>query len=410
MEIAIRISNNMKLKSENSLIRVSDNYREANKINIGEFINLRGKDRSLVTLQVLSPMLLDAMEDNMSAYVTPDTFNLLNITKTEVIVKGFEFVDNITLGCDPEFYIFDRGMGTVLKAGIYLGQSRKNLIGCDGDGILAEIRPRPSQDEDILTRHIYDLLMEAATRVRSKTNKSISLLAGSSIRSRINFSKDSVLTKPIDKTAGFHLHFGLPRILLMHYEMMYDTRAVLIKILDYYVGIPAMIAEGFDHRRRTMFGPYGKLSDFRSNKVTLEYRTPGGALLKHPILTRGLLALGSLVVEDAVSRIKTCTDNFCNPGLMSTDYHMKELYPNIPSEEHVRQLICNIDTAPAKIILPAIIADLEEMVGWEKRRDKVGEFLECLLKDTQFINDIEFNWRSHYAKQQRQMDLFQTSL
>jgi hypothetical protein len=143
--------------------------------------------------------------------------------------------------------------------------------------------------------------------------------------------------------------------------------------------------------------------------VTLEYRTPGGALLKHPVLTRGILSLGILVIEDAVSRMKTCTNNFCNPGLMSTDFHMKELYPSILSEERIRQLICNIDTAPAKNVLPSIISDLEKMVGWEKRRNKIGEFLECLLNDTQFINDIEFNWRGYYAKQQRQMDIFQTS-
>lgn len=409
MEICIKVSTKMKTKIEDNLIRVSEGFRRDNKINLGEFINLRGKDGSLVTLQIFPLLLPDAMKDSGSAYVTEDTFSLLEITKTEVTVKDFEFVNNITLGCDPEFYIFDRSEGTILRASVYLSPSRRSIIGCDGDGILAEIRPRPSQDEDVLTKHIYGLLTRAASTVRSKTNKNISLLAGSSIRSKINMSRDRALSQPIYKTAGFHLHFGLPRQILMHYENMDSLRRILIKILDYYTGIPAMIAEGYDHHRRTMTGAYGNPGDFRSKKITLEYRTPGGALLKHPVLTRGLLSLGILVIEDAVSRIKSCTDNFCKPTLMSTDFHMKELYPSIPDESQIRQLICNVDTAPAKNILPLIIADLEEMVGWEKRRNKVGEFLECLLNDTQFINDIEFNWRSYYAKQQRQMDIFQTS-
>ena len=408
MEICTKISTEMKTKIEDNLIRVSQSFRGSNKINLGEFINLRGRDNNLVTLQVFPLLWKDAMKDSSSAYVTSDTFNLLDITKTEVTVRDFQFVDDITLGCDPEFYIFDRSEGNILKASIYLSPSKRNIIGCDGDGILAEIRPRPSQDEDVLTRHIYDLLIKATSMIRAKTDKRIALLAGSSIRSRINMSKDSVLTQPINKTAGFHLHFGLPRQVLMHYKNMDNLRRILIKILDYYTGIPAMIAEGYDHHRRTMAGAYGNPGDFRNKKITLEYRTPGGALLKHPILTRGILSLGMLVIEDAVSRIKTCTDNFCKPNLMSTDFHMKELYPSIPDEENIRQLICNIDTAPAKNILPAIISDLEKMVGWEKRRNKVGEFLECLLNDTQFINDIEFNWRSYYAKQQRQMDIFQT--
>jgi len=52
---------------------------------------------------------------------------------------------------------------------------------------------------------------------------------------------------------------------------------------------------------------------------------PGGSLLRHPILTRGVLGLGAVVIEDIISRIKICTDSFENLEHMSSRKDLVEI-------------------------------------------------------------------------------------
>jgi len=408
MDINIEISRPMTITSkttEDTYIRMSSDLREKHNLEIGEFVNLRGKNNNLVTLQVRQCFLVDNFVKTDTAFVSGNTSSLLELKTTE---KSIEVVNGITLGCDPEFFLINRNTGNIVRARKYL-RSTKAAVGCDGDGVLAEIRPRYALDEHILTRNIYDLLRRARSIISSKAQEPIAFIAASAINGKIEYTSLTTAATMV-KTAGFHIHFGIPAELLGYQERKQYVRAILVKILDYYLGVPAVVAEGADYERRLPLNEYyGNPGDFKTTRMTLEYRTLGAAMLRHPILTLGLLSIGLLVMEDALSRIRISTDRFFNLKGMETEKDMRDIYPNIPSRVEIEELLCRPTIHSATNRLEHIVRDLESMVGWESRRPVITAFLECLYDGTTFVNDIDFNWRSYYAKYERQMEIFASS-
>ena len=172
---------------------------------------------------------------------------------------------------------------------------------------------------------------------------------------------------------------------------------LIVKILDYYVGIPSILPEGKDdvYRRTTPYLAYGKPGNYRLDNRTLEYRVPGAALMKHPILAHGIISLGATVVEDIVSRIKHCTDNFTKLDYVSTDKDIRELYPDIPAVMTMFSIICSADTDLAMTYYDNIRSGIEKMVGYKKRADSIDEYFKCVESEISFSPDMEVNWYKH---------------
>jgi hypothetical protein len=152
---------------------------------------------------------------------------------------------------------------------------------------------------------------------------------------------------------------------------------------------------------------YGKPGGYRLDARTLEYRVPGGSLLRHPKLAKGILGLGAVVIEDAVSRIYEKTDGFKNLKLMSTEGNIRELYPHIPNIHDLFYMICNFNTEAAVNQVKVIIDDVKQMVSFKNRQKAVEDFFTSITTGEIFSNDIEYNWRrSYHEEQQRKMDVF----
>jgi hypothetical protein len=212
-------------------------------------------------------------------------------------------------------------------------------------------------------------------------------------------------------SAGFHLHFGLPLQLLGKHKHGRELLASqMVKALDFYVGIPAIIPEGNeDYFRRTFIASgYGKPGNFILDNRTLEYRVPGGSLLRHPVLTTGILGLGALVIEDVVSRVRAITKDYQLLESMLPDESLKAVYPNIPHASNIYQTIVSPQTTLAEGHLPTIINDVRQMVGYERRAASVEAYFESVK--LRFSNNIEDNWRTHYERQPRSLDIFPTSV
>ena len=203
-------------------------------------------------------------------------------------------------------------------------------------------------------------------------------------------------------TAGFHLHFGLPNPVLGHTPNVMSLMFKVVRVMDYYIGLPsAMLETSKDAKRRSNSQlSYGKPSDFRLDSRTLEYRVPGGNMLKHPILTMGLIALGVTVTEDILSKVKLQTNDFKQLYWMDQDKRIKELYPNILDTCDMFSLMCSPDSKILRNYLDNIYKDVQNMIGFQERRSELEALFNHIESNTQYNNNLEVNWRNFYGGQE----------
>jgi hypothetical protein len=289
----------------------------------------------------------------------------------------------------------------------------KKIYPVGSDGTLLELRPLPSVDEDVVVRNLFIQIAEAR-RILSEGRKlsgskfdgqNYAILARSQYAPPSNLPSGTVIGP---QTAGFHVHFGLPKQLLA-WNKVHVLRQIAT-ILDYYIGIPSILIEGeHDIARRTQSsGAYGKPSDFRPGTITMEYRVPGGALMKTPETATGLLSIAGLVMEDVISRIKHATNNYENLDAVGNDAEMRKLYPDVPTGLKIVQTICSPSIIPAQSEMRTIRQGFEKMVGYAKRAEKINRFLELVSTPKQISEFVEQNWRTFYEQRQsRAVDVLQ---
>jgi len=395
MEISLKVSKAMP-ETEHRLIRVPKTLREEHKLDLGGFVNLRSKGGALITLQIEPAYEYDIKFSNLCAYLTEETFNSLeldNICENQEIAT----VNNITLGCDPEFFLVNIEDGKLLHPNRYF-KKKLSSIGYDHGGLVAELRPAANEDENTVCNSLFELILDARRQINeNKTNykdpKSVMMYGASHFK----YFGDHA------STAGFHLHYGIPRTIL---DESHRTKAVLnqiVKCLDYYLGIPAIIPEGTEdsYRRADQRAAYGKPGEYRRQLGfgTLEYRVPGGNLLRHPVLSKGILGLGAIVIEDVVSRIKEYTEGFKNLEKMSSLEDLRELYPHVVNAEQIFSIICSKSVEGAYKHIDTVIDDIGQMVGFEKRQKSIEEFFNCIMdKKFLFGHNIENNWLTYYQE------------
>ena len=400
--IRIKISNSMTenigvYDNENRMLRISKELRQNLDLELGQKFTLNSIHNAPVILQVGAIFKNDKIQDDGVCYVTESIFNEINIENTEsykvVAVKG------ITLGCDPEFFLIDSKSKKILRANAFF--KKWGEVGCDG--ILAELRPKPSTSVDGLTDNIYKLICDTR-KILNLSNiydpSEIIMYAASSYSTGL--PKSLITGMPTQATAGFHLHFGLPKYILGKTPGIMSLMFKIVKAMDYYIGLPSIMLEtNSDAKRRSNTQVnYGKPSDFRLDYRTLEYRVPGGSMLRHPILTKGLIALGATVVEDIVSKVKFQTNGFKQLYWMQQNEKLKELYPNVLETEEMFSLICSPSTITAKKYLDRIYVDIQSMSGFDERKEDLDNFFYHIKTNIQYDNNIEHNWRNFYGQQQ----------
>jgi len=219
-----------------------------------------------------------------------------------------------------------------------------------------------------------------------------------------------------EAAAGYHVHFGLPQFLLRASPETHIFLAYMVNILDYYVGIPAIMPEGSeDFRRRSpRFSRYGKPGDHRADLMTLEYRVPGGHLLRHPILSSGILAISIVVMKDMLSRLRVYTNGFTKPSPFKCYTDLRFLYPSLPSRQEVYDCIVSETTGKALTHIDTILKDISSMIGYKENEDAIIRYFDYVLaymsKNKKFSESIEINWRlAENEKQPRKMAILQSS-
>lgn len=371
---------------ERKRIRMPSRFRQATDYEVGEFVYIRGLDNKVITLAVDIAYDMDEKADDMKAYVVKEVYERIMSPKDSEV--DVEPVHGITLGCDPELMLVNPS-GMIIPASGFL--NKWDSVGYDG--LLLELRPMPSTDEHTVTYNLYNLLRIMRNKIPDKNIKAIGV---SSYNGNAQITPKYV--QYVTLTAGFHLHYGLPPALLGYPRRFIADQ--IVKALDYYVGIPAMIPEGEhdSYRRSVPYIEYGKPGTYRLDNRTLEYRVPGGILLRHPVWTAGLIGLGATVIEDIVARIKHHSADFEELAAVGHDAAIRALYPNIPPMGEIFETICSPKIDNARRHLGQIWKDIQTMVSYESRSHSINNFFNTLGEN--YPLDIETNWEMCYGKRQ----------
>ena len=392
MELTIKASEVMDTESswneyyERRIIRIPEEARQFYNLSKDDFIYLKDNRGSHITLQVVEAFKEDVERNPMAGYVTNYIYDKLQLR--DASISNVKPVTGITLGCDPEAFLIDGLSNNIVAA--YRFMRKYGDVG--HDGILIEFRPLPSTDENVVVHNIYNLIKKARQIINAKPDgRHVRIIGRSGLQGL---------------TAGFHLHYGLPQSLLGRSQQTRTLASLMTRAFDYYIGVPSIIPEGDeDSIRRTLpWVDYGKPGGYRLDNRTFEYRMPGGINLRHPCLTRGLMALGAVVVEDLVSRINVSTDSFSNLSGVATEEDIREFYPNLPRIETIYAIICNPHISPARNYFQSIKDDVRKMVGYKQRAASIESYFKCLDQNIQYDSNLEANWGgSVHEKQQRQM-------
>lgn len=359
-------SNVMSSKSglENKVIRVSEILRKELGLNLGEFVVLNN-----VALQVDKIFARDLIRNPSSAFVTKNVLTEVGGQKEDLAVTR-----HITMGCDPELFLVD-SLTNQLYNPTFLFK-KWDSIGYDG--MLAELRPMPSVDPAEVVSNLRDMIVAIKRTLFTKNLDHVRMISKSSGWGLF---------------AGFHIHMGIPKNLLNPYQIGYTKiLRVVVKALDYYVGTLAVLAEGDDCTRRcSPFVNYGKVGDHRVDMRTLEYRVPGGMLLKHPGLTHGLISLCSLVAHDTLERLRVFTHDFTTEVPEDENKLLAELYPNALGTKDMFDIICSTSTKKTKIEAEKVKKDLICMINYPFYEKSVEQFI--ILAQSRVSENIWLNWQ-----------------
>ena len=352
---------------ENRLVRVPKSLREKMHVSLGELLILDND----VVLQVEEAFTEDIIiEEDDCAFVTSSTLNKVGCEK-----QVLQYSNSITLGCDPELFLVDSKTNSIVNPNKFF--NKWNAIGTDG--FLCELRPMPSTTADGVTEKLKRMIREVRTTL-DKNN-----MFDTKILCKSNYGGIS---------AGFHCHMGLPKEMLDESLPNYGKlMRTIVRTLDYYAGLIAIIPEGSKDniRRCAPHVNYGKVSDHRVDNRTLEYRVPGGIMLRSPELYAGLLELCSMITRDSITRLKLYTDDFKKKDIPDVDLIIKDLYPNIPDLRKMCSLMCVPSTNEAKKHVDKfVVKDLESMFNFDKHKKNIKNLLNVI--DTDINEDVNKNW------------------
>ena len=245
-------------------------------------------------------------------------------------------------------------------------------IGCDGG--LAELRPTYGVHEDEVADSLRQLI--------SKIPEKIGQTKGLSYEAHSYYS---------DLAAGFHVHIGLPPE-MVHTKNTFHKAAVeyLVRCLDWYVSSLAAPLE-INPKRRCSESGYGQPGDYRMSNYTLEYRTPGGILLRGPTLARGLLGACLLVAEHFVNRVLPSSRELLDLDKLTPD-DLSTALP-IPRPALIRHALRDPKLELLNKALPRIVSTLRGMPEYDKHSPGVEEFIRVVEARKLPTPNIMDNWR-----------------
>jgi len=158
---------------------------------------------------------------------------------------------DITVGCDPEFEVFDTNTNQVVSAASRINSSTSDEIGADGAGGPVELRPKAAVQPITVVKNLRNLIRKFAGKYR-----------------HYNLSYASATY-----AIGGHIHVGIKGVHIGH-----EFAAAVSAVLDDFIGRRVVGLAG-PARARSV---YNRLGAFELKPWGFEYRTPTAETFAHP--------------------------------------------------------------------------------------------------------------------------------
>ena len=365
MRLELKVSRLMTREGESGHIRLSPKQCALLKINLGNQLYLTSSTGEKFSLTTHDTYVEDGMLGEDVAYVTQEVLSRVTGDETTPF--------RVTLGCDPEFVLLDKN-NNVLSASYWL--PTRGVIGSDGP--LAELRPKPSDHEDDVVDNLRKLI------------KTLPLLT------KIKFGDDVTVTPQAHScfnnyAIGFHIHLGAPREILTYAAP--NTKEFIqsfITVMDYFVGIPAMLLED-SNIRRLGDGDYGKPGDYRVSTNTIEYRTPGGFHLRHPEYAAGIMGLALCIGEEVFNEWRKLSNGWRDLDKVSSFENFRERY-DLPEKRIIMWALVEHTKTEAVKHLPNMIKQLQKLDSFQRHSKSICNYFNLVANNTQYPSNILQNW------------------
>jgi len=300
-------SNRKKDRGEDGLIRLGSKAREALGLGKEKTVELwpdnKSTDDRINRARVLS--IFEAYKEDLkglkesgaseeeylrSGFVTSKTFETIcrDRSKKRESIWVADTITETVIGSDPEFLLLD-DKGHVVSANGYLPYGGE--FGCDG--YMAELRPKPAISPADFVKNIRDLFKSEYGR-KIKDLKWVAACCFDGTHKGGGHASIPV---------GGHVHIGSPLMFARTMDKMgaavkSAAYQCLKKLLDEYIAVPAMKLDGIEESvaRRKDHG-YGKFHDIRTDHGRLEWRTPSGIWMAHPLLAEAFLGVSKAVSQ-----------------------------------------------------------------------------------------------------------------
>lgn len=225
-------------------------------------------------------------------FVTAHTLKQINGRNAKQ-VKNIWISDtahDVVMGSDPEFLLFNREDGRVMRANEFL--SRNGELA--SDGAMAEIRPKPAITAEEHVQNIHALFKS------HKARNSITDYKWACACYHVDDNRDY----PV----GGHIHVGNPaKIARWSMENRDAFFIVFNKILDELLAVPLTKLDGIESgkNRRTNCrmsnnGGYGYFGEWRNCNGRLEHRTLSGMWLLHPSVAKATLGTAKAIIDEVL--------------------------------------------------------------------------------------------------------------
>ena len=340
-------------RDEDRLVRIPTRTKDNLGLNNGDLVLIG--DRTLYVADATEEDIYKVGE--VSSFVSSSTYESL---PHDTDVKPIPA--DVTIGCDPEFILVSNQRKIVEAGRVF---KREGQIGNDAG--LGELRPDPSIDTPGLMRNIQSLIKRIPSITEHRP------YGFTSIRGWM---------------LGFHVHLGIPQEVLSYAsEKHHQFMRSLIYVMDFFVGVPSVLADKSDARRLSL-GPYGKGGDYRIKECTIEYRTPGGIHLSHPEYTRTLLETSHVVCKDIIGRGMLLTKGWSRMENFYSFSDVSRAY-NIPSSKELLRAINNPDRAELRELNSRAEEEVKKLHGYGRSERFIAPFFKPRVERSHSLLD---NW------------------
>ena len=205
-----------------------------------------------------------------------------------------EKITEFKIGCDAEFVCLDK-YKKIIRATDYV--ETHGDLGADGNEMIFEVRPEPSNDPIDIVKNIHDIF---SCEISRKNILHFEWCSGSYYD---------------HYPLGGHIHFGIKNI---------DYQKI-VYVLDNYLGSLSLLIENRDEGINRRREGYGFMGDWREKEHGFEYRVVSSWLVS-PYMAYAILCLSKTIVYEFLNNKEYKWNNYFT-YLNKSVFSQMRLYP-----------------------------------------------------------------------------------